>query len=213
MQQELARKNGIVTGWPLKKKISFTESGLRKVAGTLSSQISINGKYHWLLLPLFNQISQYYFSEYSIEPADMDCNSSVVSGHVRDIWNNWHPSKKSWMPWIFHYMPVTQSPLNKGVNFMHGMLHEAIITLTKNPLIQQKYWSDMFAKEIHGCVPFLSFIFYPSLILTTPSFAGRCWKGLWYLLTKVSARSLQVLNRSSFSMQWLLRTFISNLFI
>ena len=46
MQQELARKNGIVTGWPLKKKISFTESGLRKVAGTLSSQISINGKYH-----------------------------------------------------------------------------------------------------------------------------------------------------------------------
>ena len=121
--------------------------------------------------------------------------------------------KKSWKPWIFHYMPVTQSPLNKGVNFMHGMLHEAIITLTKNPLIQQKYWSDMFAKEIHGCVPFLSFIFYPSLILTTPSFAGRCWKGLWYLLTKVSARCLQVLNRSSFSMQWLLRTFISNLFI
>ena len=58
MQQELTRKNVIVTGWPLKEKISFTESGLRKVAGTPSSQISINGKYHQFLLPLFYQITQ-----------------------------------------------------------------------------------------------------------------------------------------------------------
>jgi hypothetical protein len=46
MQQELTKKNVIVTGWPLKETISFTESGLRKVAGTPSSQISINGRYY-----------------------------------------------------------------------------------------------------------------------------------------------------------------------
>ena len=46
MQQELSKKNVIVTGWPLKEKISFTESGLRKVAGTPSSQISIHGRCH-----------------------------------------------------------------------------------------------------------------------------------------------------------------------
>ena len=43
MQQELRKKNVIVTGWPLKEKISFDEDGLRKVAGTQSRQISING--------------------------------------------------------------------------------------------------------------------------------------------------------------------------
>ena len=43
MQEELKKKNVIVTGWPLKEKISFDESGLRKVAGTQSRQISING--------------------------------------------------------------------------------------------------------------------------------------------------------------------------
>jgi hypothetical protein len=46
MQQELMKKNIIVTGWPLKEKISFDESGLRKVAGTPSCQISINGRYY-----------------------------------------------------------------------------------------------------------------------------------------------------------------------
>jgi hypothetical protein len=49
MQQELKMKNVIVTGWPLKEKISFDESGLRKVAGTPSSQISINGRYYQFL--------------------------------------------------------------------------------------------------------------------------------------------------------------------
>ena len=43
MQEELRKKNVIVTGWPLKEKISFDEEGLRKVAGTQSRQISING--------------------------------------------------------------------------------------------------------------------------------------------------------------------------
>ena len=43
MQEELRKKNIIVTGWPLKEKISFDEEGLRKVAGTQSQQISING--------------------------------------------------------------------------------------------------------------------------------------------------------------------------
>ena len=44
MQQELSKKNIIVTGWPLKEKLSFNEEGLRKVAGTQSRQISINGE-------------------------------------------------------------------------------------------------------------------------------------------------------------------------
>ena len=35
-------KNVIVTGWPLKEKILSNESGLRTIAGTPSSQISIN---------------------------------------------------------------------------------------------------------------------------------------------------------------------------
>ena len=43
MQQELKKKNVIVSGWPLKDNISFNEAGLRKVAGTPSRQISING--------------------------------------------------------------------------------------------------------------------------------------------------------------------------
>jgi hypothetical protein len=43
-QQELMNKNVIVTGWPLKDEISFSESGLRKIAGTQSRQISINGR-------------------------------------------------------------------------------------------------------------------------------------------------------------------------
>lgn len=44
MQQEQRAKNVIVSGWPIKNKISFDEDGLRKVAGTQSRQISINGK-------------------------------------------------------------------------------------------------------------------------------------------------------------------------
>ncbi|KAF8809712.1 hypothetical protein BYT27DRAFT_7222307 [Phlegmacium glaucopus] len=74
MQQELGKKNIIVTGWPLKEKISFDENGLRKVAGTRSRQISINN--------------------YSIKPSGRGCNPTVVSGHVRDIWVNRHPSGK-----------------------------------------------------------------------------------------------------------------------
>lgn len=44
MQQEQREKNIIVSGWPIKNEISFDEDGLRKVAGTQSRQISINGK-------------------------------------------------------------------------------------------------------------------------------------------------------------------------
>ncbi len=48
MQQELRKKNVIVTGWPLQEKTLFDEDGLRKVAGAQSRQISINGKSHSL---------------------------------------------------------------------------------------------------------------------------------------------------------------------
>ena len=92
-QEELGRKNVIVTGWPLKEEISFTESGIRKVAGTPSSQISINGKYYQFLLPIIKLLN-FCLADYSIEPSDMDCNPTVVSGHVRDLWNNRHPSGK-----------------------------------------------------------------------------------------------------------------------
>lgn len=43
MQQEQSKKNVIVRGWPIKSKVSFDEDGLRRVAGTQSRQISING--------------------------------------------------------------------------------------------------------------------------------------------------------------------------
>ncbi|KIK07371.1 hypothetical protein K443DRAFT_33924, partial [Laccaria amethystina LaAM-08-1] len=74
MQQELRKKNVIVSGWPLKDDISFNEAGLRKVAGTPSRQISIN--------------------DYSIEPSGNDCRPTVVSGRVRDLWDNRHSSGK-----------------------------------------------------------------------------------------------------------------------
>jgi hypothetical protein len=35
-----------------------------------------------------------YFSDYSIQPSDEDCNPTVVSGRVRDLWDNRHPSGK-----------------------------------------------------------------------------------------------------------------------
>jgi hypothetical protein len=57
MQQELMKKNIVVTGWPLKEEIAFNESGLRKVAGTQSRQISINGKHYWFLLFLFRSLN------------------------------------------------------------------------------------------------------------------------------------------------------------
>ena len=44
MQQEQRERNVVVSGWPLRENISFNEEGLRKVAGTRSRQISINGK-------------------------------------------------------------------------------------------------------------------------------------------------------------------------
>jgi hypothetical protein len=61
MQQELKEKNVVVTGWPLKEKTSFDVSGLRKVMGTQSRQISINGRYHHFLAFLFCLITQYLF--------------------------------------------------------------------------------------------------------------------------------------------------------
>lgn len=33
-----------------------------------------------------------YFSDYSIEPSNQDCNPTVVSGCVQDLWDNRHPS-------------------------------------------------------------------------------------------------------------------------
>ncbi|KAF8805215.1 hypothetical protein BYT27DRAFT_7040546, partial [Phlegmacium glaucopus] len=74
MQQELRKKNVIVTGWPLKEKIFLNEDGLRKVAGTQSQQISIN--------------------DYSIKPSGNACGPTAMSGHVQDIWDNCHPSRK-----------------------------------------------------------------------------------------------------------------------
>jgi hypothetical protein len=92
MQQELSKKNVIVTGWPLKKKVSFNEDGLRKVAGIQSRQISINGNIHVIN---FSLNSLYvYFSDYSIKPSGNGCGPMVVSGCVQDIWDNRHPSGK-----------------------------------------------------------------------------------------------------------------------
>ena len=94
MQQELRNKNVIVTGWPLKDKISFDEDGLRKVAGTQSRQISINGN-----IDIINSCRDHslnllhvYFTDYSIRPSGNGCGPTVVSGHVRDLWDNRHPS-------------------------------------------------------------------------------------------------------------------------
>ncbi|KJA12864.1 hypothetical protein HYPSUDRAFT_115319, partial [Hypholoma sublateritium FD-334 SS-4] len=72
MQREQREKNIIVSGWPINNDISFDEDGLRKVAGTQSRQISLN--------------------DYSIQPADNACGPTVVSGRVRDLWDNRHPS-------------------------------------------------------------------------------------------------------------------------
>ncbi|KJA20592.1 hypothetical protein HYPSUDRAFT_142053, partial [Hypholoma sublateritium FD-334 SS-4] len=72
MQQEQRDKNIIVSGWPFKSDISFDEDGLRKIAGTQSRQISLN--------------------DYSIKPANNGCEPTVVSGRVRDLWDNRHPS-------------------------------------------------------------------------------------------------------------------------
>ena len=66
MQQELRKKNIIVSGWPLQKRVSFNEDGLRKVAGAKSKQISINGNTysldnlytHCLFFRLFHQALQ-----------------------------------------------------------------------------------------------------------------------------------------------------------
>jgi hypothetical protein len=92
MQQELSKKNIIVTGWPRKEKISFDESGLRKVAGTQSRQISINGRYCCCFHAI--KLLKAYFEDYSIKPSGKDCNPTVVSGRVRDLWVNRHPSGK-----------------------------------------------------------------------------------------------------------------------
>ncbi|KAF9473195.1 hypothetical protein BDN70DRAFT_937616 [Pholiota conissans] len=74
MQQEQRKKNIVVSGWPLEEQISFDEHGLRKVAGTHMRQISINGDVN-----VINSCRD---------------QSLIVSGHVRDIWDNRLPSKK-----------------------------------------------------------------------------------------------------------------------
>ncbi|KIJ95662.1 hypothetical protein K443DRAFT_11213, partial [Laccaria amethystina LaAM-08-1] len=71
---QLKERNVVVTRWPLEDNISFNEAGLRKVAGTPSRQISIN--------------------DYSIKPSSNKCRPTVVSGRVRDLWENRHPSGK-----------------------------------------------------------------------------------------------------------------------
>lgn len=96
MQRELGKKNIIVTGWPLKENLSFDEDGLRKVAGTQSRQISINGNSNlnsWHVCPP-TEFIPCLFSDYSIKPANGECGPTVVSGRVRDIWDNRHPSGK-----------------------------------------------------------------------------------------------------------------------
>ncbi len=55
MQHEQSAKNIVISGWPSKNNILFDEDGLRKIAGTQSRQISINGN---VLLPLFYDDSQ-----------------------------------------------------------------------------------------------------------------------------------------------------------
>jgi hypothetical protein len=65
---------------------------LRMVAGTQSWQISINGNIH---VVNFSLNSLYvYFPDYSIKPSGNGCGPMVVSGHMRDIWDNRHPSGK-----------------------------------------------------------------------------------------------------------------------
>jgi hypothetical protein len=92
MQQELSKKNVIVTGWPLKEKVSFNEDGLRKVAGTQLRQISINGNIH---VVNFSLNSLYvYFPDYFIKPSGNGCGPMVMSGRVQDIWDNRHSSGK-----------------------------------------------------------------------------------------------------------------------
>lgn len=58
-QQEITVKNVVVSGWPLNEKIPFDEVGLRKIAGTPSRQISINGRYcHLYRMKLLKLIIQ-----------------------------------------------------------------------------------------------------------------------------------------------------------
>lgn len=94
MQQELGQKNIIVTGWPLKENISFNEDGLRKVAGTQSRQISISGTLSSFFTHRHTEFIPCFSSDYSIKPSNGDCGATVVSGRVRDIWDNRHPSGK-----------------------------------------------------------------------------------------------------------------------
>lgn len=93
IQQELRDKNIIVRGWPVKEAITFDENGLRKVAGTQSRQISINGNYQTSARPFINTL-YLYFADYSIRPLNNACGPTVVSGCVRDIWDNRHSSGK-----------------------------------------------------------------------------------------------------------------------
>jgi hypothetical protein len=101
MQQELSKKNVIVTGWPLKEKVSFNKDGLRKVAGTQSRQISINGNIH---VVNFSLNSLYvYFPDYSIKPSSNGCGCewSCVRymGQSPSIWENSECVRSSIIQW------------------------------------------------------------------------------------------------------------------
>ncbi len=65
MQQEQRERNVVVSGWPLTEDISFNEEGLRKVAGTQSRQISINGKASFINPPYLLHVC---CVDYSIKP-------------------------------------------------------------------------------------------------------------------------------------------------
>jgi hypothetical protein len=119
MQQELSKKNVIVMGWPLKEKVSFNKDGLRKVAGTQSWQISINGNIH---VVNFSLNSLYvYFPDYSIKPSGNGCGPMVVSGCVRDIWDNHHPSEKILNALDLPLYNGNTEPTEYASDLMHGM--------------------------------------------------------------------------------------------
>ena len=52
------------------------------------STVDIINSYYPIKLFIFQ------FLDYSIEPSDNDCSPTVVSGRVRDLWENRHPSGK-----------------------------------------------------------------------------------------------------------------------
>ena len=102
MQEELRKKNVIVTRWPLKEKISFDEEFLRKVAGTQSQKISINSNIYIINYCCDHSLDVLcaYFADYSIKPPGNGCLPMVVSGFVWDMWCTLpSPTDSMWTPY------------------------------------------------------------------------------------------------------------------